>query len=94
VQFAERGERGERDLHEVADAANIDEDLIGAFVGETSAKLADHRRRVSSTAAGVSTLAAANVNGEWEKGRGSARMMAYVFDILSGLNRNTYGDEV
>ena len=82
MQLAEGGERGERNLHEVADAANIDEDLIRAFVGETSAKLANHRRRVLSRAAGVSTKYAVNVNGKWEKRRGSARMMAYVFNIL------------
>jgi len=82
VQFAERGERGERDLHEVADAANIDEDLIRAFVGEASAKLANHRRRVLSRAAGVSTKYAVNVIGKWEKGLGSARMRATVFNIL------------
>src|SRR5713226_4214426 len=59
VQFAEGGERGERDLHEVADAAYIDEDLIRALVGETSAKLANHRRRVFSSAVGVSTRGSA-----------------------------------
>jgi hypothetical protein len=31
--------------------------LIWAFVGETSTKLANHRRRVFSTQAGVSTRA-------------------------------------
>src|SRR5260370_42182356 len=58
VQIAERGEGGERDLYEVADAAYIDEDLIRALVGEKSAKLANHRRRVFSSAAGVSTQGA------------------------------------
>jgi hypothetical protein len=55
VQFAEGGEGGERDLHEVANAAYIDEDLIRALVGETSAKLANHRTRVFSTAGREST---------------------------------------
>jgi hypothetical protein len=82
VQFAEGSESGERNLHEVADAANINEDLIRAFVGETSAKLANHRRRVLSRAAGVSTKYAVNANGKWEKRRRSARMVATVFNIL------------
>ena len=82
MQFAEGSESGERNLHEVADAANIDEDLIRAFVGEASAKLANHGRRVLSRAAGVSTKYAVNANGKWEKGRGSARMVATVFNIL------------
>ena len=57
MQLAEGGERGERDLHEVADAADVHEDLIRAFVGEASAKLANHQRRVLSRGAGVSTQA-------------------------------------
>ena len=61
VQFAKGGEGGERNLHEVADAAYIDEDLIRAFVGEASAKLANHRGRVFSSAAGVSTRAEARL---------------------------------
>src|SRR5260370_14571683 len=55
VQFAERGESGERHLHEVAHATYVHEHLIRSLVGETSAKLANHRRRVLSTAATVST---------------------------------------
>jgi hypothetical protein len=46
VEFAERGERRERDLNEIADPADIDEHLIRAFFGEASAKLANHRRSV------------------------------------------------
>src|SRR6266481_7781787 len=52
VQVAEGGEGGERDLHEVADAADVHEDLIRALVSETSAKLANHRGRVFSTGGG------------------------------------------
>src|SRR6266478_7177997 len=104
VQVAEGGEGGERDLHEVADAADVDEDLIRALVSETSAQLAYHRRRVFSTEAGVSTRAAVagtnrgdwpvRYSWRWEKAAGSARMMACILDIFGGWNRNTYGDEV
>jgi len=48
MQLAKRGEGGERNLHKVADAAYIDEDLIRALIGETSAKLANHREEYSA----------------------------------------------
>jgi hypothetical protein len=46
VKFAESGVRGERDLDEVAYAADVDEDLVRAFFGEATAKLANHGRPV------------------------------------------------
>jgi len=46
VEFAEGSVGGERDLDEIAYAADIDQDLIRAFFGETSAELANHERSV------------------------------------------------
>src|SRR5438445_10292504 len=83
VQFAKRGEGGERNLHQVADAAYIDEDLIRAFVGKASTKLANHRERVFSSAAGVSTRVAGRC---WASNRGSARWQRFLF-ALSGKTR-------
>src|SRR5579859_419403 len=46
VKFAERGIGGKRNGNDVADAAHIDEHLVGPFVSEAAAKLSDHRSAV------------------------------------------------
>jgi hypothetical protein len=46
VKFAERGEGGERDRNEIADAADIENDLIGTFFEEAAAEKSDHRKKV------------------------------------------------
>jgi hypothetical protein len=46
VELAERGVCRERDLNKIADAADIHEDLIRAFFGEATAKLANHGKPV------------------------------------------------
>src|SRR5215467_5438297 len=43
VELAEGGISGKRNGYDVADTAYINEDLVGPFVGEASAKLSDHR---------------------------------------------------
>jgi len=46
VEFAQSGIGGERDLDEIAYAADIDENLVRAFFGEASTKLANHGKPV------------------------------------------------
>src|SRR5438046_55831 len=46
MQFAERGIRRKRHLHDVPYAAHVDEHLARSFFGEPSAKLANHRSPV------------------------------------------------
>jgi hypothetical protein len=46
MEFAESGISRKGNLDEVANAADIDEDLVRAFFGEATAKLANHGRPV------------------------------------------------
>lgn len=46
VEFAESSEGRERDGDEIADATNIEDDLIGAFLEEAAAEESDHRMPV------------------------------------------------
>ena len=43
VQIAESGERGKRDGNEIADAANVENYLVRAFIEETAAEESNHR---------------------------------------------------
>ena len=42
MQFAESGERGERNLHEIADAADIHEHLIRSLAGRHTVLMSSH----------------------------------------------------
>ena len=46
VEFAESGEGGERNGDEIADTANIEDNLIGTFFEEAAAEESDHRMKV------------------------------------------------
>lgn len=46
VEFTESGEGGEGNGDEIADAADIENDLIGALFEEATAKKSDHRMKV------------------------------------------------
>jgi hypothetical protein len=55
VEFAKRGEGGKRNRDEIANAANIEDDLIGSFFEETAAEESDHRRKVLPPSVRLST---------------------------------------
>jgi len=46
VEFAESGESGEGHGDEIADAANVQNDLIGPLFQEAAAQESNHRSRV------------------------------------------------
>src|SRR5258708_13228854 len=46
VEIAKRGKRGERHSNQIADAADIENDLIGPFFEQTAAEKSDHRLKV------------------------------------------------
>ena len=52
VDIGERRVRGKRDRDEIADAGNIEDDLIGAFLEEAAAEESDHRESVLLVARG------------------------------------------
>ena len=63
VQLAERSVGRERHLHEITNAAHVDEHLVRPFSSEASAKLTNHRQSVLppflrlSTQSGVAGVA-------------------------------------
>ena len=46
VKFAERGESGERNGDQIADAADIEDDLVGPFFQQAAAQESNHRKKV------------------------------------------------
>src|SRR6267378_3751883 len=46
VEIAKCGKRGERHSNQIADAADIENDLIGPFFEQTAAEESDHRLKV------------------------------------------------
>ena len=44
VEIAERAVRGQGNVDEIADAVNVDDDLIGALIEECAVELGDHSR--------------------------------------------------
>jgi hypothetical protein len=56
MKLAKGSKRGERHLNEIANAANINENLIRAFFGKASAKLANHGRPVLPPFVRLSTI--------------------------------------
>jgi hypothetical protein len=46
VERSEARERGERNLHLIAHAIHINEELVGAFFNELAAKRTDHVERL------------------------------------------------
>jgi len=55
VKLTHGGEGGERDGDEIADAADIEDDLIGALFEEAAAEESDHRMKVLPRRERVST---------------------------------------
>ena len=46
VEFTKRRESGKRDGNEIANATDVEDDLIGAFFEEAAAEESDHRMKV------------------------------------------------
>ncbi len=57
MERTEARERGERNLHLVAHAIHIDEELVGAFLNELAAKRTDHVERLFLSVVRVSMRA-------------------------------------
>src|SRR3954451_2364276 len=81
VEFAERGICRERNLNDVADATNIHENLVRSFVGEATAKLANHRGSVLPRCGQVSNLLV-------QLKRGNAEGLSWIFSIHTGLRNS------
>jgi hypothetical protein len=46
VEIAKRGKRGKWHGNQIADAADVENDLVGPFFEQTAAKESDHRLKV------------------------------------------------
>jgi hypothetical protein len=55
MEFAKSGECGKRNGHEVANTADIENDLIGTLIEKAAAEQSDHRMKVLPCCSDVST---------------------------------------
>src|SRR5215468_12102377 len=72
MEFAKSGKCGKRNGHEVANTADIENDLIGTLIEEAAAEQSDHRMKVllcwsevSTTGAAVRPSTALNAVARW-----------------------------